>query len=124
MSRHVLPVESGPDRRRYEVVAGWDAPLQYLFLDVFDVTRAGPWRSPRVVFSNLDLPEGPEMGIVDIHRVLARAGIAAPQGLAAALAQDRAENRSGPEITYPVQRTERAVDVRQLLRMRRRGVDA
>lgn len=124
MSRHVLPVESLPDRKRYEVVAGWDPPLQYLFLDVFDVTKAGRWRSPRLVFSNLDLPEGPAMSIAQIHRVLERAGIDAPQGLASALARDRAEDRSGPEITYPVQRIDLAVDVKQLLRMRRRGLDA
>jgi len=124
MSRHVLPVESLPDRRRYEVVAGWDPPLQYLFLDVFDVTKSGPWRSPRLVFSNLDLPEGPEMSIAQIHRVLEHAGIAAPKELSTALAEDRAKNRSGREVTYPVQRTERAVDVKRLLRKRRRGLDA
>lgn len=124
MSRHVLPVESLPDGKRYEFVAGWDPPLQYHFLDVFDATKAGHWRSPRIVFSNVDLPEGPEMSIGEILRVLERVGIAAPRGLASELEKDRAENRSGAEITYPVQRTNHAVDVKLLLRMRRRGLDA
>jgi len=122
MSQHRFQVHSVPDGRIFTVMAGWDRPLGYLFLVITDDTHPGSPRGPHVVFSNLDLPQGPGMTTAQIGATLQLGGIAIPAGLLEALEADRQANRGNAETQYPVQTLPWGVEVGQLRRATRLGI--
>jgi len=79
----------------YDVLTGWDRPLQYHFLVISQRDR--PEQEP--VFSNLDLLN-PAMTFEQIADTLHAFGIAAPPTLYTDLAQDQLENRGDFDVHY------------------------
>src|SRR5215831_11356782 len=79
----------------YEAVAGWDRPLQYYFLDVYQ--RDHPDQDP--IFSNLDLLN-PSMTLEQIADTLTTYGITAPPTLFADLHLDALVNRGDFDVHY------------------------
>jgi hypothetical protein len=83
MSQHYI------DTPQYEVVVGWDRPLQYFFGTVFDKKKAP---SHEVVFATLELPGG---GIDTVERLsdVLRPYLSLPDDLLNCLEEDRLNDR-------------------------------
>jgi hypothetical protein len=79
----------------YEVVTGWDRPLQYHFLDIYQ--RDHPERDP--IFSNLYLLN-PSMTLEQIADTLETYGITAPPTLFADLHLDALVDRGDFDVHY------------------------
>jgi hypothetical protein len=79
----------------YDVVTGWDRPLQYHFLDIYQ--RDHPERDP--IFSNLYLLN-PSMTLEQIADTLKTYGITAPQTLFADLNEDALADRGNFDVHY------------------------
>jgi hypothetical protein len=80
---------------QYEVSAGWDRPLQFHFLDIYQ--RDQPDSDP--IFSNLYL-QHPAMTLEQIADTLNAYGIAAPQTLLHDLRMDAEQNRGDFDEHY------------------------
>lgn len=80
----------------YEVLTGWDRPLQYRFLVITD-RRIG-----EIVYSNLDDEHGPSLSLNDIRQRLAAFGITPAASLLDDLAADRRANAGNLRVVYNV----------------------
>ena len=79
----------------YDAVAGWDRPLQYHFLDIYQ--RDHPERDP--IFSHLSLLN-PSMTLEQIADTLETYGITAPPTLFADLHLDALVDRGDFDVHY------------------------
>jgi hypothetical protein len=79
----------------YEVVTGWDRPLHYHFLDIYQ--RDHPERDP--IFSHLSLLN-PSMTLEQIADTLKTYGITAPPTLFTDLNEDALADRGDFEVHY------------------------
>jgi hypothetical protein len=81
MSQHHI------DSPQYEIIVGWDRPLQYFFATVFDKESG-----QKVVFTTLELPGGGARTIEQLSDVL-RTYLNMPDELLNCLEEDRVNNR-------------------------------
>lgn len=82
---------------KFEVMAGWDRPLQQVFFAVFDPTR--PAAEDDLVYASMYERNGPRT----VETVLAKMvemGIVPPARLAADLHQDQADNVGNLQCSY------------------------
>ena len=86
-----------PAGERLAIEAGWDRPLQYHFLLIFEADARGALR--HISFSNLALPD-PAMTLNDITHVLHRYGIVPPTHFILDLASDQLANRGNRYVLY------------------------
>ncbi len=96
MSQHIFTTES------YEILCGWDRPLQGFFLVVEKVTEDGkePTDEDEYVYSNLDEPfylAHPKQ-FDHFVKILNRLSIDIPSGLIQALEADKINN-TGNDVT-------------------------
>ena len=75
---------------QYEVIVGWDRPLQYFFGTVFD--KAVKATDAKVVFATLDLPGGGVPSVEELAKVLSPY-LQLPDDLLRCLREDGAVNR-------------------------------
>lgn len=81
-------------KRPVEVFCGWDRPDQRHFLvieDMSDEAQEHPF--PQYLFSNLRLPAGGQMTAQQVVDTLVSYGVAVPDGLLAALDEDKAQDK-------------------------------
>jgi hypothetical protein len=84
MSQHYI------DTPQFEVIVGWDRPLQYFFGTVF--TKAKKDTDHEVVFATLELPEGGVQTVEELANVL-QSYLRLPDELLKCLEEDRVNNR-------------------------------
>lgn len=99
MTKHVFTTKR-KDGRNISVDMGWDRPLQYFFLTVFDPNA--PEDEDDILYATLHdrrfRASGGVRNLHDMMKLLDEQGITPPEGLEAALAEDQRLNR-GNAIT-------------------------
>ena len=90
--------------KQYEILIGWDRPLQYFFGTVWDKTQ--PDRHDEgIVFATLSLPRGGVGTIAELARLL-RPYVELPIHVIAALAEDQAVNRGNADYEWNLEDTD------------------
>lgn len=77
------------DKKEY--MMGWDRPLQYHFLTISDHSQLDEFDEPKLIFSNLDLPN-PAMTIDEITKKCADFGLDLPEKIVLSLVKDKEIN--------------------------------
>src|SRR3990167_6913354 len=85
MSQHYI------DKGSLEFMMGWDRPLQYYFLTIFNMDPELPENDENMVFSNLSL-ENPGMTVTQIKRKCAEFNLILPRELIRNLESDKRNN--------------------------------
>lgn len=85
-----------------EVIAGWDGPLERLFLVVNRIEKddSGEWKDTDTLFSNLDWEGGPDMSLWEIASVLAFMGPTYPPEWLRAVANDQRARTRNEETDF------------------------
>jgi len=78
--------------KQYEILIGWDRPLQYFFGTVWDKARLDNDDEMGIVFATLSLPEGGVGTVAELARLL-HPYIELPPLVKAALSEDKQVNR-------------------------------
>jgi hypothetical protein len=90
--------------KKYEILIGWDKPLQYFFGTVWDKAQANQ-DNDEVVFTTLSLPGGGVGTIEELARLL-RPYVELPSHITAALAEDQAVNRGNASYEWELLHTD------------------
>ena len=84
---------------RYEVLVGWDRPLQYFFMVIQDETVPED-NDDSMVYSNQNDPEGPGLSFDRIHAVLHQFQITPPLTLWRDLQKDKQDDVGNLVVRY------------------------
>jgi len=78
--------------KQYEILIGWDSPLQYFFGTVWDKAQLDNDDEIWIVFATLSLPEGGVGTVAELSRLL-QPYVELPPHVIAALSEDQRVNR-------------------------------
>ena len=90
--------------KQYEILIGWDRPLQYFFGTVWDKTQPDS-HDERIVFAILSLPGGGVGTIATLARLL-HPYVELTLHIRAALAEDQAVNRGNAFYEWKLEDTD------------------
>jgi hypothetical protein len=90
--------------KRYDILIGWDRPLQYFFGTVWDKAHLDS-DDEGIVFATLSLPGGGVSTIAELSRLL-RSYIELPPRITAVLAEDQAVNRGNAFYEWKLEDTD------------------
>ncbi len=90
--------------KQYEILIGWDRPLQYFFGTVWDKTQPDR-HGEGIVFATLSLPGGGVGTVAELARLL-RPYVELPPDLIAALSEDQAVNRGNESHEWRIEDAE------------------
>jgi hypothetical protein len=86
MSQHHILI------KQYEILVGWDRPLQYFFGTVWDKTQSDKHDEVGIVFATISLPGGGVGTVAELARLL-RPYVELPPLVIGALSEDQRVNR-------------------------------
>jgi hypothetical protein len=90
--------------KKYEVLIGWDRPLQYFFGTVWDKARLDN-EEMGIVFATLSLPEGGVGTVAELARLL-HPYVELPPPVKAALLEDKQVNRGNAVYEWKLEDTD------------------
>ena len=91
--------------KQYEILIGWDRPLQYFFGTVWDKAQLDNDDEMGIVFATLSLPEGGVGTVAELARLL-RPYVELPPHVIAALSEDQRVNRGNAVYEWKLEDSE------------------